>query len=85
MGGNDDFEWDDVKDATNRHRRGLPLPIAARLFDGRPRVDGVSAKSRSDETRFETMAELEGRVAILRLEMERCPPPYYFASYCASE
>ena len=62
MGETEDFEWDDVKDAINRTERGLPLPIAARLFDGRPRVDNVSVKSPPGETRFETMAEFEGRV-----------------------
>jgi uncharacterized DUF497 family protein len=62
MGETDDLEWDDKKDEANRDVRGLPLPLAARLFDGRPRVDDVSPKSPDGEVRFETLAEYEGRV-----------------------
>ncbi len=62
MGETDDLSWDDNKDVANRERRGLPLPLAALLFDGRPRVDDVSPKSPDGETRFETMAEYDGRV-----------------------
>ena len=62
MGETDDFEWDDVKDAKNQARRGLPLPLAALLFDGRERLDRISKKSAPGETRSETMAEVEGRV-----------------------
>lgn len=62
MGETDDFEWDDDKDAVNRAERGLPLPLAARLFDGRTRLDDVSLKSPDGSTRFETLAEYEGRV-----------------------
>lgn len=62
MGETDDFEWDDNKDAVNRAERGLPFDMAAGLFDGRPRIEDVSLKSPEGETRFETMAELEGRV-----------------------
>lgn len=62
MGRTEDIEWDDMKDAVNRKDRGLPFPLAARLFDGRPRLDGVSRKSPPGEARFETMAELAGNV-----------------------
>jgi uncharacterized DUF497 family protein len=62
MGETDGFEWDDMKDAANRDNRGLPLPLAAVLFDGRLRVEHVSSKSPSREVRFETMAEYEGVV-----------------------
>lgn len=62
MGETDDPEWDDTKDAANRENRGLPFPLAAALFDGRPRADAVSLKSPPDEPRFETMAAFEGRV-----------------------
>lgn len=62
MGETDDFEWDDVKNVANREERGLPLPLAARLFDGRLRLDRPSSKSLRDEARFETMAEYEGAV-----------------------
>lgn len=62
MGETDDFEWDNDKDAANRGKHGLPFIMAAGLFDGRPRIEDVSPKSPVGETRFETMAELEGRV-----------------------
>ncbi len=41
----DDFEWDDVKDVVNQRERGLPLALAALLFDSRFRLDQVSKKS----------------------------------------
>lgn len=62
MGETDDFEWDDDKDAANRANRGLPLPLAARMFDGRVKIEDLSTKSPDGEPRFETMAEVEGRV-----------------------
>jgi len=62
MGETDDLEWDDRKDEANRDARGLPLPLAAFLFDGRPRVDDVSVKAPDGEVRFETLAEYDGRV-----------------------
>lgn len=55
MGETDDFEWDDDKDAANRAKHGLPLPLAARLFDGRVRLDRPSRGERG-EPRFETIA-----------------------------
>lgn len=55
MGETDDFEWDDNKDAANRAKHGLPLPLSALLFDGRPRLDRHSRGERG-ETRFETIA-----------------------------
>ena len=61
MGETDDFEWDDDKDAVNRNDRGLPLLVAALLFDGRPRVERISRKSQTED-RFETMAEYLGVV-----------------------
>lgn len=62
MGETDDFEWNDDKDAANRANRGLPLYLGALLFDGRLRIEDVSLKSPQGELRFETMAEVEGRV-----------------------
>ncbi|QIB34205.1 BrnT family toxin [Ancylobacter pratisalsi] len=55
MGETDDFEWDDDKDAANRAKHGLPLPLAARLFDGRVRLDR-QARGERGELRFETIA-----------------------------
>jgi len=62
MGETDDFEWDDDKDAANRANRGLPLIFAALMFDGRPKTEDLSSKSPDGEIRFETMAEVEGRM-----------------------
>jgi hypothetical protein len=61
VGETDDFEWDDVKDARTRTNRDLELLAASRLFDGRRRLERVSPKS-EHEVRYETMAEVEGRV-----------------------
>ena len=46
MGETDDFEWDDNKDAANRAKHGLPLPLSALLFDGRLRLDRPSRAGR---------------------------------------
>lgn len=62
MGETDDFEWDDVKNAATRAKRDLELVTAALLFDGRHRVERVSPKSPPTELRYETMAEVKGRV-----------------------
>ncbi|ABS66739.1 protein of unknown function DUF497 [Xanthobacter versatilis] len=58
MGETDDLEWDDGKDAANRVKHGLPLSIAGRLFDGRPRLDRQSIKPPQTELRFETFAAI---------------------------
>lgn len=63
MGETDDFEWDDDKDAANRAEHGLPLPLAGRLFDGRPRLDRPSRGER-DEPRFETIAAFDEDVLL---------------------
>ena len=62
MGETDDFEWDDVKDAKTRANRDLELLAASRMFDGRPRIECISLKSLPSELRYETVAEVEGRV-----------------------
>ena len=58
----EDFEWDDEKEAMTRANRDLDLLAASRMFDGRIRVERISAKSSPSEVRYETMAELEERV-----------------------
>lgn len=58
MGETDDLEWDDNKDVANRGKHGLPLSVAGRLFDGRPRLDRQSPKSPNTELRFETLAAI---------------------------
>ena len=62
MGETDDLEWDDVKDTATRARRDLALQAAGRLFDGRIRLERVAPKSPDHEVRYETMAEVNGRV-----------------------
>ncbi|MFG1281012.1 hypothetical protein V5F34_03955 [Xanthobacter autotrophicus] len=46
MGETDDLEWHDDKDAANRVKHGLPLFFAAVIFDGRPRFERLSLRSR---------------------------------------
>jgi uncharacterized protein len=62
MGRTDDFEWDDAKNAETRAKRDLELIAAARIFDGRFRLERVSPKSTATEIRYETMAEVDARV-----------------------
>lgn len=62
MGETDDLEWSDDKDSATQARRSLRLVIASRIFDGRKRVERVSPKSPTEEVRWETMAEIDGRV-----------------------
>jgi uncharacterized DUF497 family protein len=62
VGETDDLEWDDVKERENVAERGLPFAFASLIFDGRPRIEAVSRKSLPEETRFEVMAEVDGRV-----------------------
>src|SRR5689334_15867048 len=64
MGEAEDIEWDDGKDQLNRSKHGMPLVLAAFLFDGRPRLDRISRRSPDEEIRFETIAEREGDVLL---------------------
>lgn len=43
MGETDDLEWDDDKDGANQSKHLLPLALATLVFDGRPRVERLSA------------------------------------------
>jgi uncharacterized DUF497 family protein len=40
------FEWDEDKRQSNIEKHGLDLIRAARLFDGRPRLDAASPRGR---------------------------------------
>ena len=62
VGETEDFEWDDLKSELTRLRRDLELVAAARMFDGRIRVERLSPKSPPEEPRYETLAEINGRV-----------------------
>lgn len=62
MGETDDLEWDDAKDHLTQMHRSLSLAIAARLFDGRLRLERISPKSPLGEVRWETMGDIDGRV-----------------------
>jgi uncharacterized DUF497 family protein len=64
MGETDDLEWDDIKDAANRAKHGLPLFFAAVMFDGRFRLERPSPKRVGDEERTEAIAEVEGRMLL---------------------
>lgn len=62
MGETDDFEWDDGKDEATFALRAIRLASAARLFDGRLRADAYSSKLHGEEGRWQSMAEIDGRV-----------------------
>jgi len=55
------FEFDPAKSARNERERGLPLALAARLFDA-PRLEWEDRRTDYGETRFNTLGEIEGRV-----------------------
>jgi uncharacterized DUF497 family protein len=85
MGGTDDFEWDDAKDAITWTNRDLELVAAARMFDGRPRLERASRKSPDSEVRYETMAEVEGRVLFCVWTWRWSAQAHYFPSGGSSE
>jgi uncharacterized protein len=58
----DDFECDPGKSLSNLAKHGLPLDLAVLMFDGRVRAERLSIKSLINETRFESLAEIDGRV-----------------------
>lgn len=62
MGETDDFEWDDPKDAINRGKHGLPLLLAALLFEDEERLETVSQASTEAETRLIATGRAAGRV-----------------------
>jgi hypothetical protein len=52
------FEWDQDKRQSNIEKHGFDFIRAARLFDGRPRLDAQSPRGR--EHRILSIGELEG-------------------------
>jgi uncharacterized DUF497 family protein len=54
-----EFEWDELKRATNRQKHDLDLLRGTLLFDGRNVVKETS--HRAGEKRFITTGEIEGR------------------------
>jgi hypothetical protein len=52
------FEWDQDKRQSNIEKHGFDFVRAARLFDGRPRLDAQSPRGR--EHRILSIGELEG-------------------------
>ena len=52
------FEWDEDKRQSNIEKHGLDFIRAARLFDGRPRLDAASPRGR--EHRILSIGDLEG-------------------------
>jgi uncharacterized DUF497 family protein len=54
------FEWDEDKRQSNIEKHGLDFIRAARLFEGRPRLDAASPRGR--EHRILSIGELEGVV-----------------------
>jgi uncharacterized protein len=61
------FEWDEEKRRTNLQKHGIDFLRAAKVFDGRPRLDAASP--RAEENRIQTISQLEGRfVAVIWTE-----------------
>ena len=54
------FEWDENKRRSNIEEHGFDFILAARLFDGRPRLDAVSP--RRGEHRILSIGEIDGVV-----------------------
>jgi len=52
------FEWDEDKRQSNIEKHGFDFIRAARLFDGRPRLDATSP--RGGEDRILSIGELDG-------------------------
>ena len=52
-----EVEWDDVKDADNLAKRGLPLRYGALLFDG-PFVEEEDARKDYGESRFKAVGPI---------------------------
>ena len=52
------FEWDEEKRQSNIEKHGFDFIRAARLFDGRPRLDAASPRGR--EHRILSIGELGG-------------------------
>jgi uncharacterized DUF497 family protein len=52
------FEWDEKKRLSNIAKHGFDFIRAARLFDGRPRLDARSPRGR--ENRILSIGELDG-------------------------
>ena len=52
------FEWDEEKRLSNIAKHGFDFIRAARLFDGRPRLDAQSP--RGQENRILSIGELDG-------------------------
>ena len=60
----DDFEWDQIKSSANQLKHGYPFSVAARLFDGRVRLDSKINSTAYNEIRYVTFAEINDRVLV---------------------
>ncbi len=54
------FEWDESKRRSNIEKHGIDFIRAARLFDGRSRLDAPSPRGR--EQRILSIGEVEGMI-----------------------
>ena len=66
------FEWDEEKRRQNLAKHGIDFPRAALVFDGRQAV--MLYSPRPNEDRWQTIAEVEGRLisVIWTWREERC-------------
>jgi uncharacterized DUF497 family protein len=62
MGGDDDFEWDDGKEAVNQRKHGMSLALAAKLFATDLWVESEAKRSRSDRSRIVAVGRYEDRL-----------------------
>jgi uncharacterized DUF497 family protein len=59
----DDFEWDDVKAASNLAKHGVTFHEARKVFDDTFSIDGVDEQE--DEDRFYTIGMSDGRLLVV--------------------
>jgi uncharacterized DUF497 family protein len=70
------FEWDEKKRLSNSAKHGFDFIRAARLFDGRPRLDARSPHGR--ENRILSIGELDGvMIAVAWTQRRRCLQDYF--------
>ena len=67
-----EFEWDETKRRQNLAKHSIDFPRAALVFDGRPAV--MLYSPRAGEDRWQTTAEIEGRLVtvVWTWRNERC-------------
>jgi uncharacterized DUF497 family protein len=62
-----EFEWDEIKRKYNAEKHGIDFLRAALAFDGRPAI--MLYSPRRGEDRWQTIAEVEGRLISIRMDL----------------